>query len=134
MKRHDARIILLELIFESGSRNDIAPAEIFETAKNTRDIPEDPYIRDSFFGLLEKRDFIDQTIETNAVGWRLDRMAKVSLAIMRVCVYEMFFVNDVPASVAINEAVELAKAFDHDAAPSFINGVMNAVAKKNALL
>ncbi len=134
MKRHDARTILMELIFETGCRNDTSPTEIYETARCCREVPEDPYIRDSFFGFCDNKGFIDSVIEAHAVGWKLDRMTKVSLAIMRLCVYEMFFVDDVPASVALNEAVELAKAFDHDAAPSFINGVLNAIAKENALL
>ena len=55
------------------------------------------------------------------------------MAIMRICVYEMLYVDDVPFNIAINEAVELAKKFDYDKAPSFINGVVNKIAEHEGL-
>ena len=64
----------------------------------------------------------------------MERLSKVSRAIMRMCIYEMLYSDDVPASVAINEALEIAKIYDHDKAPSFINGVVNAVAKDKGLV
>ena len=72
-------------------------------------------------------------IEENAKGWKLSRISKVSMAIMRICVYEMLYVEDVPFNIAINEAVELAKKFDYDKAPSFINGVVNKIAENEGL-
>ena len=77
---------------------------------------------------------LDELISAHAVGWKSERLSKVSRAIMRLCIYEMLYSDDVPASVAINEALEIAKIYDHDKAPSFINGVVNAVAKAKGLL
>ena len=73
---------------------------------------------------------IDAIISECAVGWKLDRISGVSLAIMRLSIYEMVFATDVPVNVSLNEAIELAKKFDEDSAPSFINGILNKVAKE----
>ena len=76
---------------------------------------------------------IDRRIFLNTNGWKENRLSRVSLSIMRLCVYEMLYRPDVPFSVSINEAVELAKRYDHDKAPRFINGVLNAVAEQEGL-
>ena len=72
---------------------------------------------------------IDEIIEQTATGWTIARMGKVDLAILRLAVYEMKKDEDIPVSVAINEAVELAKKFGQDESPSFINGVLAKLAK-----
>ena len=66
----------------------------------------------------------DQMIGSGLKGWRLDRVGKVELAILRLAVYEICFDDDVPAGAAINEAVELAKKFGQDNAGQFVNGVL----------
>ena len=71
---------------------------------------------------------IDEKIAENAKGWKKERIARISLAIMRLCVYELLF-SDVPRAVAINEAIEIAKTYDTDDAPAFINGILNTIAK-----
>lgn len=81
---------------------------------------------DSVIGKLSE---IDEIINKNAVGWSTERMGKVEVAIIRVAVYEMLFDEEVPQSVAINEAVELAKKFGQDESPSFVNGVLAKIAK-----
>ena len=67
---------------------------------------------------------LDQMIGSGLKGWRLDRVGKVELAILRLAVYEIYFDDDVPAGAAINEAVELAKKFGQDNAGPFVNGVL----------
>lgn len=67
---------------------------------------------------------IDALINEKATGWKTNRMAKVDLALIRLAVYEMKYDVDIPTGVAINEAVELAKIYSSDGAPSFINGVL----------
>ena len=86
-----------------------------------------------FFVVMNELETIDSKISENAKGWKLERLSKVSLAIMRICVYEMLFCEDIPFNISINEAVELAKKFDYDKAPSFINGVLNKVAENEGL-
>ena len=76
-----------------------------------------------------RRKAIDELINANAKGWKTTRMNKVDLSILRLAVYEMKWDDEVPVGVAINEAVELAKMFSSDEAPSFINGVLGKIAR-----
>jgi len=74
--------------------------------------------------IMEKLPEIDAMLEKVARGWKLSRMGKVELTILRLAVYEMRFDEDIPEKVAINEAVELSKKFGGDDSPAFINGVL----------
>ena len=67
---------------------------------------------------------IDALINEKATGWKTNRMSKVDLTLIRLAVYEIKYEDDIPAGVAINEAVELAKIYSSDGAPSFVNGVL----------
>ena len=67
---------------------------------------------------------LDSMVNEHAVGWQTDRMGKVDLTIIRLAVYEMKYDDDIPVSVAINEAVELAKRYGSENSPAFINGVL----------
>ena len=72
---------------------------------------------------------IDEKINSVSEGWPVNRLGKAELAIMRLAVYEMLYDEDIPVNVAINEAVELAKNYGGDNAPSFVNGVLAKLAK-----
>ena len=85
------------------------------------------YVHGVFFGVEDKKEEIDSLISDAAKGWSVARLSKVSAAIIRLCVYEMMAIADVPKRVALNEAVELAKKYDDDSAPAFINGVLNTI-------
>ena len=74
--------------------------------------------------VLEKLPEIDRILEGVAEGWRLGRMGRVELTILRLACFEIRFDDSVPEKVAINEAVELAKKFGGDESPSFVNGVL----------
>lgn len=82
------------------------------------------YIQDKYHAIVEKLADIDKEIEQVSDGWQLSRMGKVELTIIRLALYEIRYDDDVPVGVAINEAVELAKKFGGDDAPSFINGIL----------
>lgn len=82
-----------------------------------------------FEAVMAKLPEIDEIINKNAVGWTTERMGKVEVAIIRVAVFEMEFDENVPQSVAINEAVELAKKFGQDESASFVNGILAKIAK-----
>ncbi len=129
MNRHEAREAALGVIFEKSFQADEPVEKLYDTAIVERELEEDEYTRRVSDGVFENLDRIDAIIEGNSKGWKLGRMSKVSLAIMRLCVYELLFEEQIPTSVSLNEAVELAKKFDHDDAPAFINGVLNAAAK-----
>ena len=134
MTRREAREIIFSLVYEADFHRDGSFAVIYNEAIDDRAFEENDYVRSVFFGVEEHLSELDELISAHAVGWKSERLSKVSRAIMRLCIYEMLYSDDVPASVAINEALEIAKIYDHDKAPSFINGVVNAVAKAKDLL
>ena len=72
---------------------------------------------------------IDKLIDQNTVGWDTNRMGKVELAVLRLAVYELRFDEDIPAGVAIDEAVELAKQYGQDNAGGFVNAILAKIAK-----
>ena len=81
--------------------------------------------------VIENLTEIDDMINRTAIGWTTERMSKVDLSILRLAVFEAFFDEDIPESVAINEAVELAKKFSSGEAASFINGILGKLSKNN---
>jgi len=80
---------------------------------------------------LSIQERIDDLLSRHAKGWRTDRLSRVSRAVLRLGAYEVVYAERIPAPIAINEAVELAKKFDDPKARAFINGVLNAI--KNEL-
>ena len=82
------------------------------------------YIFEKVEKISEKIEEIDAKINEVSEGWKTGRMGKVDLTLIRLAVYEMLYEEDVPAKVAINEAVELAKQYGTDNSPSFVNGVL----------
>ena len=87
------------------------------------------YISEKFVQVQEKLEEIDALINSQTVGWKTERMAKVDLAIIRLAVYKMKYDDSVPTPVATNEAVELAKKFGQDESSSFVNGVLAKLSK-----
>jgi N utilization substance protein B len=75
-------------------------------------------------GVEEEREEIDAVLSEVSVGWPVHRMSAVDRSILRLALYEMLHVDDVPPDVAVNEAVELAKGFSGDEAPAFVGGVL----------
>lgn len=132
MNRRTAREQAFYLIFESFFQKDRSAEEIYETARSTRDFPDDSYVRAAFFTVMEKRETFDAIIEKFSHGWRRSRISAVSLAAMELSIYEMCGRGDVPAPVSINEALELVKTYDDEGARAFVNGILNAVAKEKA--
>lgn len=79
-------------------------------------------------GVLEVLPDIDREISARSRGWKIDRIARAELAILRLAVYEMKYDDNVPVSVAINEAVELAKQYGEESGASFVNGILGKIA------
>ena len=92
-----------------------------------------PYAKKLLDGVQEKGDAINQLISKYAENWRLERMSVIDRNILRLAVYEMRYQNDVPVSVAINEAVEIAKRYSTDDSGPFINGILDGVAKEETV-
>ncbi len=131
MTRREAREALFGLIYEIPFHKEDNTAELVDKECEMR-LLDDPYIKEGAVGIFENIDEIDALISESAIGWKLERLSRVSHAIMRLGCYEMLY-TDLPVKIAINEAVELAKKFDHDQSPSFINGILNSIADKKDL-
>jgi len=80
-------------------------------------------------GIHTNQNEIDEVITKYSKHWKLDRIARVELAILRLSLYELMYRSDIPLRVSINEAVELSKAFADDKSRPFINGILDAAAK-----
>lgn len=96
----------------------------FGEEENVSDEKDQAYITDKFEYIVQQLELIDFMLNKKAVGWSTDRMGKVDLTILRLAIYEIVFDEEVPTSVAINEAVELAKKFGQEESAGFVNGVL----------
>lgn len=90
---------------------------------------EKHYIQEKANAITAKKEEIDVLINEHATGWKTTRMNRVDLTILRLAVYEVMWDEEIPNSVAINEAVELAKKFSGEDGPAFINGVLAQIAE-----
>ena len=128
MSRRGMREQIFKLLFrvEFNPREDMAQQEqfFFEDEENNTSQEENAQISEKFNKIIEKLESIDQSLNDKVQGWNTSRMGKVDLTILRLAVYEILYDEEIPTSVAINEAVELAKAFGQDSSPAFVNGVL----------
>lgn len=104
--------------------------ELYVQMQEVTDAESFAPVAKKFDAILEAEGSIDMVLTEAASGWTLNRMGKAELTILRIAVYEMLYDEEVPEKVAINEAVELAKKYGSDMAPSFVNGVLAKVVKK----
>ncbi|MBE6052036.1 MAG: transcription antitermination factor NusB [Clostridium sp.] len=87
------------------------------------------YIRSVLEGIETNKTEIDSIIEANLQNWKIDRIAKINLTILRLAVLEMKYIDDVPGRVALNEAIELTKVYSDEKSVSFVNAVLDKVLK-----
>lgn len=88
------------------------------------------YIKDAVFGIEKNKEVIKEKIEKNLkTDWKIDRISKIDLAILKLAVYEIKY-KDIPFKVVINEAVELAKKYGEDTSKNFVNGILASIVKE----
>jgi len=104
--------------------------ELYQTQQEVGKEDEFTPVKAKLEAVVAKEGEIDMILADAAEGWRLNRMGKAELTILRIATYEIRFDEEVPDKVAINEAVELAKKYGSDAAPGFVNGVLAKVMVK----
>lgn len=138
MNRSETRRVAFELIYslEILKIKDDEYAEQIDLFLDNNDIAEGKvkeYVQDIVYGIEKnKDDILNQINEELSEKWELSRLSKISLAILKLAVYEIIY-KKLPYKVVINEAVELAKNYGDDNAPSFINGVLASIVKKNEI-
>lgn len=128
MTRKEAREQAFILIFENEFNSEYTLDEMIETARESELFDTDDFAREITEKTLAQREKIDEIVSDKLrKGWTLKRISKVSLALLRLAVCEMLEFSDIPASVSISEAVELAKKYAPEEDYIFINGLLSAV-------
>ena len=128
MGRHQSRETALQVLYQIEiSKIEANEALRLMKEEFSTDAKDFEYTSNIVNGVIEKKNFLNSVIERVAIDWSMNRIAKVELSIMRIALFEAFFVEDVPSNVAVNEALILAKAFSGDEASKFINGVLGKV-------
>ncbi|MGN1160721.1 MAG: transcription antitermination factor NusB [Candidatus Fimenecus sp.] len=133
MTRKEERELAFTLIFEKIFNDDLSVEEIIKNAVEARLIEENVFACSLAQLTYDNRDEIDKLISEHSVGWKIERLPKVTLAIMRLAFCELLYVPSVPTGVSINEAVELAKKFASQEDASFINGILGKYVRENGL-
>lgn len=138
-QRSDVTQILYAVELTERNPLDIVDAGLYPPIKDEDDkvdaketIAIDEYGRLLLQGITEKKEFLDQRISHASDNWSIDRMPAVDRSILRLAAYEMLYVDEIPVSVAINEAVDLAKKFGGDDSPRFVNGILGKIANAPA--
>lgn len=130
-KEKRSREIAMEIVYQS-TINDKDPvdlvADYFEEYGELEEADRD-YVMRVVGGVMEKREELDALIEANLVKWKLSRVSKINLSILRVALYEIKHEDSIPNNVSINEAVEISKKYSDEQSAAFINGILDKIVK-----
>lgn len=124
--RSKARKRALDLLFASELRSE-SPVEALERATDAGEGPTNEYTAALVRGVVENQRSIDALLAESAQGWTLERMPAVDRNVLRLGVFEILYVDDVPDAVAVSEAVTLVRDLSTDESPTFVNGVLGAI-------
>jgi N utilization substance protein B len=128
--RTEARRLAIQVLYQSDIL-EVDPATIIADKRLVDETQLlSTYARRLIEGTTEHKDTIDNDLVSASENWALDRMPIVDRALLRMAAFEMYYVDEVPISVTINEAVNLAKEFGGDDSPRFVNGVLGRIALK----
>ncbi len=128
MTRKQAREEAFILIFEKAFNNN-SVEDILNLAAEVRSLEPDDYIKTVFFGVFQNLEYIDSLISKNARGWKIERISKTALSVLRLAIFEIKFIDEIPESVSVNEAVEILKKYATKEDASFVNGILSTVLK-----
>ena len=138
MTRTAARQLAVQLIFAANSGGGLSPEEFFDEeyfhalpaeGELFAELPgqrEKDYICALVNGVAEKTPELDAEISRYSHGWKISRISKTALCVLRCALYEILYMPDIPAAASINEAVELAKGYDEPETVKFINGILGS--------
>ena len=121
----------MQILFQTEAQKDYSEAPLMiQLRDNALEEGQERYVVDGYRAYVTNHEQVDAAINESSDRWKINRLPKAELAILRLAVTELLYVKDVPDAVAINEAVELAKEFGEARAASYINGVLGKVAKQ----
>ncbi|KOS24559.1 antitermination protein NusB [Bacillus anthracis] len=126
MKRRTARERAMQALYQMDITGELEPKVAVE---NTLDEGEETneFLESLVVGFVENKEVIDEAIRQNLNKWNLERISIVDRSILRVAVYEMKYMEEIPHNVTINEAIEIAKTFGDEESRRFINGVLSNI-------
>jgi transcription antitermination protein NusB len=129
MGRKKARDNAFKCLYQLGFDFDLDLEKVLEHSyeENVSTEEEKEYISKSLKGVIANIDAIDEEILKNLKDWSIDRIAKIDLAILRLAIYEVKYIENIPVKVSVNEAVELAKMYGNDTSANFVNGLLAKV-------
>jgi transcription antitermination protein NusB len=129
-RRHRGRRLALKVLFElEGTTKD--PVETLRYQAEDEGAPADVtrYAEELVVGTLQRLDSVDTAIREASLNWRLEDIGKVERAVLRLGAFELLFETDVPAAVAIDEAIELSRTYAGEQPARFVNGVLGRIAE-----
>lgn len=133
--RHLARSLILQTLyqwdFHGNSKEEIQNILETNTKEFAPDLENDVFTKELLSGVLHHQNEIDATLSTFASEWPLEQITIIDRNVLRIGIYELLFDPAIPAKVAMNEAIELAKSFGGHASGKFVNGVLGAIHKEN---
>jgi len=127
-KRRQARELAIQVLFHM-EYNPGDPGESFERVCESFGPPKEirPYSREVVVGVWENRTDLDRLISRSSKNWRVERMSRVDINILRIAIYEVLYMKDVPPKVSMDEAVELGKRYGTEESGAFINGILDHI-------
>lgn len=133
MNRKTARDLAFKLLYQTDIQKEDGEV-IFDIAKEEYEIDDKSkeYIGNILYGVEENAEAINTSISEKSEGWKLNRISKISLACLKLGIFEIQYCDDIPDQVAANEAVSIAKLYEGEEAAKFVNGILSAVIKEKA--
>ena len=129
MTRRQAREQAFILLFEKSFNTESSVEEMLELAKEIAMFEDDEFSSKLIHTACDNIEQIDEYISNNSKGWKINRISKVALAVIRLALAEILYIDDIPDGVTVNEAVELAKKYSTPEDASFINGLLGTVVR-----
>ncbi len=129
LTRHQMRENAFILVFERIFNNEDSAQELLEIARENEELDITPEVESMFLGVVRYQDVIDELISSNLKNWKMGRISKVSLAILRLGVYEIVYCDQIDDDIVVSECVRLASDFAYEDDISFINGVLGSIVR-----
>lgn len=130
MGRKISRETAMKLLYQLEIQRDDKEEQIASVLEENSFSDKDrAYVTEVIDGVHKNLEFIDGIIKKYSKGWKLNRISKVDLSVLRLSIYEILFRDDIPLNVSINEAVELAKKYSSKEAGSFVNGILGKISE-----
>lgn len=133
MNRKTARDLAFKLLYQADIQKEDGEV-VFDIAKEEYEIDDKSkeYIGNILYGVEENEENINGLISEKSDGWKINRISKISLACLKLGIFEILYSEDIPDKVAANEAVSIAKLYEGEEAAKFVNGILSVIIKEKA--